>query len=108
MKLTESEWRKRGAELFGEDVARWRFKCPTCGHVASVESLRAELTDEELGLLRGRYSLEAECIGRYLSDRGCDWAAYGLFSGPVFVLRDSGRETPVFDFAEPEHGGAAS
>ena len=66
-------------------------------HAESLEQLRA-----------GKYSVESECIGRHIRGVGCDWAAYGLFAGPVFVQRDSGSKTPVFDFDGKPFTGASA
>lgn len=30
------EWQAEGKRRFGEDVKKWRFVCPMCGHVAAV------------------------------------------------------------------------
>lgn len=95
--MTEAEWRALGEKLFGPNLDRWRFKCPTCGHVMSVEKARAMPADEK-AKLRGGWSIEQECVGRYVNGTGCDWCAYGLFSGPFFVERDGGGRTPVFGF----------
>ena len=108
--MTEAEWRALGKKLFGPALDRWRFRCPTCGHVMSIAKAR-EMTDEQQKKLRGGgagdqgWSIESECVGRYLSDAGCNWCAYGLFSGPFFVVRPDGHKTPVFGFdAEVAHG----
>lgn len=94
--MPEAEWRSLGERLFGADPARWRFKCPTCGTVMSIEIARG-FTDDEKARLRGSWSIEQECVGRYLPGKGCDWCAYGLFSGPHFVVRGD-KKTPVFGF----------
>lgn len=93
---TQEEWEAEGTRLFGEDMTHWRFRCPRCGIVMSVARVRnePERFDREALRMRG-YALEQECIGRYLPGIGCDWAAYGLFHGPVFVGPD---KTPIFDF----------
>ena len=31
------EWQAEGKRRFGEDVKKWRFVCPMCGHVAAVQ-----------------------------------------------------------------------
>lgn len=50
-------------------------------------------------LRAAKLAVESECIGRAVPGKGCDWAAFGLFSGPLFVLRESGAEAAIFDFA---------
>lgn len=31
------DWTADGVRLFGGNMMQWRFVCPACGHVASVE-----------------------------------------------------------------------
>jgi hypothetical protein len=95
--MPESEWRTLGERLFGADEAAWRFVCPHCRRVSSVAAARA-LPDEDKVRLRKGWDPVSECVGRYIARLGCDWAAYGLFSGPFFVERASGSKTPVFGF----------
>lgn len=102
-KYTEAEWNAKGIKLFGENHLNWWFKCPSCKRVQSVEEFRqfkSKGADPN--------SAYKECIGRYTGGRAgphkCDWAAYGLFCGPDFVLQKDGKEVPVFEFAEGESG----
>lgn len=96
-KLTQAEWEADGTRLFGEDKERWRFRCPRCSHTASIADARATM----LALKGSGWNPSAECVGRYLPDRGCDWAAYGLLRGPVIVTMPDGHEVPAFAFGEP-------
>jgi hypothetical protein len=96
--ITEAAWNALGAKLFGAEMDRWRFTCPHCGNVMSLHKARGMPPDELAALRTGTWSIESECIGRYLTGVGCDWAAYGLFSGPFFVTRSDGKRTPVFGF----------
>lgn len=85
MKVTREQWEAKGRELFGDDQANWLFVCPMCGHEISIAKARAEHADD-LPKLRARgFAIGQECIGRHLPERGCNWAAYGLFHGPLFV-----------------------
>lgn len=97
--VTEAEWNAKGKELFGDDQTAWAFVCPRCGHVMSVAKARVEYAADLPRLRAAKLAVEAECIGRAVPGKGCDWAAFGLFSGPLFVKRESGEETPIFDFA---------
>ena len=99
--ITREEWERKGEELFGANKVDWRFKCPACGHVASVAIAREKYQD-----VRGKgWRPESECIGRYTDAVLCDWAAYGLFRGPVFVETTETRSIAVFDFdGEPFTG----
>lgn len=114
--VPEAEWRVQGIALFGEDTDAWVFRCPNCGNEMSVARARAEFPE-----LKGRgWVPYQECIGRYIdvpaaqvicegriTSQRCDWAAYGLFRGPVIVVRHLGEldgrpgETPVFAFGAP-------
>ncbi|MBR1660545.1 MAG: hypothetical protein IJ705_09535 [Oscillospiraceae bacterium] len=98
------EWRVEGVRRFGRNIRKWRFKCPMCGHVASVQ----DFIDAGANSAECAYQ---ECLGRYTGkgapkegdSTGCDWAAYGLFGIPkehdVIVL-ESGVEMHVYPFAE--------
>lgn len=105
--MTLAEWHALGEQLFGPNEDRWRFKCPTCGHVTSHVDANS-LPIEERNKLKGAWNVTSECIGRYLDGIGCNWAAYGLFRGPHFVVREDGTETAVFAFAPPSHDVAAA
>lgn len=37
--ITKTEWQKSAEKLYGSDVKQWRFKCPICGHTASVQEI---------------------------------------------------------------------
>lgn len=97
-------WKKEGARRFGEDFMKWKFKCPMCGHVATVEEFKEAGADSP-------DCAYVECIGRYTGkgspkkndSSGCNWCAYGLFGipkGGVKVTKDDGTTTHIFDFAE--------
>lgn len=68
-----------------------KFVCPRCGLASSPNDFKA------LGVTPERAA--KECIGRHTKERGCDWAAYGLFQGPAFVGLPDGAVAPVFEFA---------
>lgn len=102
LKQTLKEWLNEGKERFGEDFAKWRFKCPACGHVNTGKEFK------DLGIdLNSMYN---ECVGRHTGkgsprkddSSGCDWAAYGLFGtlGKGRIVLNEGKESEVFDFAE--------
>lgn len=82
------EWIDKGKELFGENYDDWRFVCPQCGNVATGKEFK------ELGV--NPNAMYCTCIGRHVKDKGCDWAAYGLFD--ICKVHVDGQ--PVFEFAE--------
>lgn len=107
------EWQAEGKRRFGEDVKKWRFVCPMCGHVAAVQ----DFIDK--GVKDPANAAYEECIGRYTGagapskenkGKGCNWAAYGLFGIPnggaiVITGEKDGEETGahIFEFAEEVH-----
>lgn len=102
-RMTQNEMTAEMVRRFGSDPKRWAFVCPSCGDVASVQDFI------DAGAKTGRVG--QECIGRSLGalkreqpkggykDRGCDWCAYGLFRGPMFVVMPDGREVASFRIA---------
>ena len=55
--LNYEDWREEGVRRFGLDVMDWRFVCPVCGHVASIQ----EWTD--VGIRSGAAT---KCIGLWI------------------------------------------
>lgn len=109
VKRTQEELYKELCSRFGKSPLDWAFVCPSCGDVATGRDFwEATGRGDDLGLDR----LGQDCIGRKLGvlardvgrekwkGRGCDWAAYGLFQGPEFVIMPDGREVPSFAIAE--------
>lgn len=84
---TAEQWLAEGKHRFGEDFEDWKFVCPKCGNVASGMEFKALGADINV--------IYTECIGRYDKNKGCDWAAYGLFD--ICTVHVDGQ--PVFDFA---------
>lgn len=114
IEMTHKEWTARGAELFGENVLKWKFKCPMCGHVQCAEDFRAF---QDKGASPS--SVNQECIGRYYpkDERGglsedhanskikqpCDYAGYGFFRiSPVHIKLPTGEIVHSFAFDENE------
>lgn len=114
-RLTQNELIAEAVERFGGDPMNWAFKCPGCGDVATGRDFREALAAHPRQGTSGKALtasslLGQECVGRTLGalrrdakydGRGCDWAAYGLVSGPWFVALPNGREIPSFSLAEP-------
>jgi hypothetical protein len=96
--MTLDEWRTEGKHRFGSDPMQWRFVCPSCGHVASVEDWKNAGAPET--------AVAFSCIGRWLPNPQsifekpgpCNYAGGGLFG--LNPVRIEGRPSAVFSFAE--------
>jgi len=96
-KITHKEWLKEAEELFGKDPFKWKFQCPVCKHVTSIQDWK------DSGAPEGAVAFS--CIGRWLdtgvseafsNEKGpCNYAGGGLIGmNPVDI---DGRK--VFEFA---------
>ena len=99
--LTATEWRAEAAARFGTEPAGWRFVCPCCGHVASIQDWRDASAPEG--------AIAFSCVGRWAGAKRaafegtgpgpCNYAGGGLFNlNPVTVLQGEGKHQ-VFEFA---------
>lgn len=100
------EWKAEATRRFGPDMLKWRFRCPMCGHVASVQDFK------DAGAKSPSCAYQ-ECLGRYTGkgtpkkgdSSGCNWAAYGLFGIPAehdIVVVAPGDQVDVYPFADGE------
>lgn len=104
---------------FGTDWRDWAFVCPHCGDLATGADFEAALIESnrlgEDGKPEPHRYLGQQCIGRVsgalsmsaehwakTGKRGCDWCAFGLFSGPDVVVLPDGKEVYSFKMAEVE------
>ncbi len=95
------EYYAEAERRFGSDVMGWKFKCPVCGHVASVADYKnAGAPDGAVGF---------SCIGRYVGAKReafggtgpgpCNYAGGGLFKlNPVLL----DGKTAVFELADAD------
>jgi len=100
--VTHQEWEKEAIRRFGQDPMRWKFVCPSCGYVASVQDWK------DAGATEGHVAFS--CIGRNLGSEKeifdktggpCNYAGGGLFGlNPVEVVFPEGKVIRVFNFAE--------
>ena len=103
---TELEWNQRGVKLFGEDRLNWKFVCPICGNIQSVEDFRQY---QDKGATPA--SAYKVCIGRYSGGRSafgykkkdenktpCDYISSGFFRIGDTVIREDGENLCCFPF----------
>lgn len=84
--MTAAEWQAEGVKRFGPDQMLWRFVCPSCGHVASVQDWKNVGASER--------QVAFSCIGRHIEGSKdifgkpgpCNYAGGGLIGlNPVHV-----------------------
>jgi len=103
---TKDEWTAEAIRRFGPEKWNWKFVCPGCGHVASMQDWKdAGASIRTVGFsCVGRY-LETGCRS-WLHDKGpgpCDYTTGGLICiSPVRVRFDDGTLQNYFDFAPAE------
>ncbi|TFC30094.1 hypothetical protein E3O55_08385 [Cryobacterium sp. MDB1-18-2] len=108
VKRTQDELLAKLKLRFGDAPAGWSFICPSCKDIASV--VRAALDSAGRQEEHSTAHLGQVCIGRIIGaldktragkweGRGCDWAAFGLFHGPDFIIMPDGHEAPCFAIA---------
>lgn len=96
-----ADWRQHASTLFGTDQKNWRFICPSCHHIATVQEWQEAGGGDAAGF---------SCIGRWTnagSDKAfkksggpCNYAGGGLFKlNPVEVKMQEGQTELVFQFA---------
>ena len=108
-KITETEWLKRGKELFGEDMKKWKWVCPSCGGIQGYYDFKKTgMDDDEI-----RGVVYFSCVGRYNGNMDndafvsgntpCNYTTGGLLNiSPLIVVSENGNEHSVFDFAPQE------
>jgi hypothetical protein len=105
-RMTLQEWSDEGTRRFGPIQMKWKFVCPACGFVQSVEDFRP-FKAHGATVEDARFN----CIGRFagpkreaLGGNGpgpCNYTSGGLFDlRKLTVVLPDGKEIRTFDFAE--------
>ena len=100
------DWIKEGEKLFGKDKKKWKFVCPSCGGIQTIQDF-IDLKVEE-----PENYVHFSCIGRFTDGcKGeignkrspCNYTNGGLFNfAKLKVLRDGEKSISVFEFAIQE------
>jgi len=97
--LTQSEFLNEGQRLFGDDIMKWKFQCPSCGIVISVEDYKNSGASEN--------AVGFNCIGRYKNSTNsmltgkqpCDYSSGGLICiSPIKAMLPNGKSVMCFDY----------
>lgn len=103
--MLRATWVEEAQKRFGLDEMGWKFICPACGHVASVQDWK------DAGAPQGAVAFS--CLGRYTGDPKkaadaafrqaggpCNYTGGGLIGlNPVRVVFEDGKTSDHFDFA---------
>jgi len=103
--MTMAEWRTEGMALFGTNSRAWRFVCPMCKGVMSVQDYfdvgapEGTIGFSCIGLYRTDANAGADVWNRLRAMQWCTYAGGGLFKlHPIIVISDDGDQVPFFDF----------
>lgn len=102
-RLSYEEWRTNGEMLFGKDIEKWKFVCPSCKTVQTLlDWRRAGATKRQAG-----ENIGLICIGNKSKKKGCKWK-YNLPDDIFVSYHDlevelpNGNIRPTFHFAKPK------
>lgn len=100
--LSVADWKAEGEKRFGSDMMQWKFVCPSCGHVASVQEWK------DAGAPAGAVAFS--CVGRWkggddsksFKKKGgpCMYAGGGLIGINPVKVKDEDKVRRVFEFAQ--------
>ena len=109
--MTQDEFYAEAKRRFGPKARDWKFVCPACGTIHSIQQyFDAGLSQEAVHGVVG-YS----CIGRFTGqgdagisahhrgepwDKGCNWTLGGLLRIHTLEVLIEGRPRPCFELAE--------
>lgn len=102
--IFHADWVKEAERRFGKDAMKWSFKCPSCGHVATVADYKAAGASQAQVAFNciGRHAGGDDVVEIFQADKGqgCNYTQGGLFTlARTLVQMEDGSEVPVFDFA---------
>jgi len=98
--LSHVDWKIEAIKLFGKDPMNWKFVCPSCGYIASVQDYK------DAGAPEG--AIAFSCLGRFLGKKHeafqkgkspCNYAGGGLFRINPVTIKECGYTYHLFDFA---------
>ncbi|HVX56942.1 MAG TPA: VVA0879 family protein [Candidatus Saccharimonadales bacterium] len=117
--LTQAQWLEEGTRRFGPDPKQWKFVCPACGTVQTIQQLKdLGLSSEEIHGV-----MAFSCIGRFTRqgdegiaahgrgekwNKGCNWTLGGLLQiHELEVVLEDGHRRMAFEFAGTDGKEAA-
>jgi hypothetical protein len=114
--MTQDEFLAEAKRRFGDKVTEWKFVCPACGTVQSVQQLLDAVIKSGGKKDDVHGYIGFSCIGRFTGmsdegiasknkgekwDKGCNWTLGGLLTiHSLEVIVDGGVKRPTFELAE--------
>ena len=102
--MTREDWIAGGKKLYGDDMKRWKFRCPNCNHVQCGQDFI------DLNIENSERYVYFTCIGRFIEgNKGeigndiapCNYTNGGLFNFAKLQITDGNKEPVfVFEFSE--------
>lgn len=112
IRISQDDLMTEATARFGADPLDFAFACPTCDDVTTLREWKDLVGDTGRAGQDciGRVSLAARKAAGIPAERGCDWAAYGLFRGPweIVATGADGKEKSIWGFplaGDPAPGG---
>lgn len=100
VRISREEWLEQGKKLFGDNLIKWKFRCPSCGNIQAPEDFINIGVDPENAYFNciGRFTGSANEIGS--KKQPCNYSSGGLFVLSLLRVVSKGKEKIVFDFAK--------
>ncbi len=113
--MTQEEFLEEAKRRFGPNVRNWKFVCPACGTVQSVQQLLDAVIESGGKKEEVHGYIGYSCIGRFTGqgdagisahskkqpwDKGCNWTLGGLmWIHELEVIMPDGHKRPTFELA---------
>lgn len=88
-----TNWIETGKNKFGTDPRKWKYVCPNCGTVLSLDEFN-RLDDAQDPYLASR-----ECVGNYNSSKGCTFRLLSSQQKHNLEIVYYDEVKPVFEYA---------
>jgi hypothetical protein len=92
MEISWKDFLDRSEKLYGKEQEKHQYKCPCCGRVQSILTLREQ---KKAGVPSKRYGpITTENAAYFFSEclsPNCNWVAYGLFNSGILIIEDSSK-----------------
>lgn len=104
--MTHEEWLAEARRIFGDNPREWKWVCPICGKIMSLEDYRqAGAPNNEVAVSCITRWLPGGCESKSPSpfpNQVCNYAGYGLIrANPIHIVD---KDTDTFAFADPAPG----